>query len=69
VTTELKKEGCTMEKNNETFTKQDRNIRSFLREISGCQVPRLSVWANEILERKDRTITIDELSRLFRLGF
>jgi len=58
-----------MEKNNGTFTKQDRNIRSFLREISGCQVPRLAIWADEILNRKDRTITLDELARLFKLGF
>lgn len=69
MTTELKIEGCTMEKNNENITKQDRNIRSFLWEIRGCQVPRLAAWAYEILERKDRTITIDELARLFKLGF
>jgi len=58
-----------MENNNEAFTKQDRNTRSFLREISGCQVPKLAIWADRILNRKDKTITESELAKLFAIGF
>lgn len=58
-----------MDHGNDAYTKQDREIRAFLREIRNGQVMCHAVWANEILERKDRTITEYELEKLFEMGF
>jgi hypothetical protein len=49
--------------------KQDKEIRAFLRRVRRGQSFNLAVWAGEILDRKNKMISMAELERLFGLGF
>jgi ribosomal protein L19E len=58
-----------MANSKDAFVKQDKDVRAFLRKLRDGQVLCHAVWANDILERKDRTISEAEYEKLCRLGY
>jgi hypothetical protein len=62
---ELQRVGLAEE---DDVTKQDSNIRDALKEVMSGQSLNLASWAKKIMDRSDKTITMEELGRLMKMA-